>query len=268
MALFDDRHFSITSDYVTSYGDPQPYLARIAEAGFSHVHWCHHWDTDFLYSSAEIAQIARWLKGYGLQALNIHASQGREKRWDSALDYERLAGLELVRNRLEMAAWLEADVIILHAEAYCPLEAQRRSLAALEPFSRSLGVRIALENLNELTFQRLEALLAEFPPDYVGLCYDTGHGNLIPQGLDHLERFADRLIAVHIHDNDGTGDEHKLPFYGTVDWERFMRLLRRSPYAKPLNLEVGVGKHPELSEADFLQAALQAGKRLAELGRL
>jgi sugar phosphate isomerase/epimerase len=256
---------SITSDYVTSYGDPRPYLQRIAEAGISHVHWCHQWDTDFLYSVPEITQVARWLKEYGLQVLNLHASAGREKRWDSLIEYERQAGVELVRNRLEMAARLEADVVILHAEAPYPLESQKRSLGELQALSRLLGVRIAVENLSGLTFQRLDELLAIFPADFLGICYDTGHGNMLAGGLDHLERMKERLIAVHIHDNDGNGDQHKLPFTGTVDWGRFMRILKASVYDKPLNLESGMGEHKDLSEAEFLRRALVAGERLAGL---
>ncbi|MCX7935928.1 MAG: hypothetical protein N3A66_11800, partial [Planctomycetota bacterium] len=57
---------AMTSDYAQSTGDPSPYLRRIAAAGFSHVHWCHHWNTDFLYARCEIEQIASWLKDFGL----------------------------------------------------------------------------------------------------------------------------------------------------------------------------------------------------------
>ena len=46
---------SMTSDYVTETGCPEPYLRRIAEAGFSRVHWCHQWNTDFLYADCEAA---------------------------------------------------------------------------------------------------------------------------------------------------------------------------------------------------------------------
>lgn len=256
---------SITTDYVTSYGSPQPYLRAIAAAGFSHIHWCHQWDTDFLYSLPEIAQINRWLKEYGLKTLNIHASAGREKRWDSLQEYERQAGVELVRNRLEMAARLECDVIILHADAPYPLQSQMLSLRELEPFARVLGVRIAVENLTGLTFERLDELFAVFDPQYLGLCYDTGHGNQMENSLDHLDHLKDRLIALHIHDNDGTGDQHKLPFTGSVDWSRFMRIVDSSPYNVPLNLEVVIRDHPDLSEPAFLQAAFLAGERLEAL---
>ena len=82
---------SITTDYVHDTGSPEPYLRAIGEAGFTHVHWCHHWNTDFLYSTHEIDQISQWLDTYGLQVLDIHASHGREKAWASPLAYQRLA---------------------------------------------------------------------------------------------------------------------------------------------------------------------------------
>jgi hypothetical protein len=97
-------HVFITSDYFQSYGDPRPYLERIAAAGFTHIHWCHQWNTDFLYSTSEIDQIESWFADYGLHLLNLHASQGKEKYWCSLQEYQRKAGVELVQNRIHMAA--------------------------------------------------------------------------------------------------------------------------------------------------------------------
>ena len=50
----------------------------------------------------------------------------------------------------------------------------------------------------------------------VGLCWDSGHGNM-HRGVDALawlESMAHRLIAIHLHDNDGTNDLHNLPGSG------------------------------------------------------
>ena len=46
---------SITTDYAKDTGDPSPYLKRIADAGFSHIHWCHHWSTDFISPKEKIS---------------------------------------------------------------------------------------------------------------------------------------------------------------------------------------------------------------------
>jgi len=262
---------SITSDYVESTGDPQPYLERIAAAGFTHVHWCHHWNTDFLYSDHEIDQIERWLNATGLKLLNLHASHGREKYWNSFLEYQRLAGVELVQNRITMAARLGAEVVIIHVPSSAGEEVRqamlgpvRQSLEAVLPFAKRHGVRVAIENMESDDFWMLTTLLNEYDADVLGLCYDSGHGNIDGRGLDNLEKVKDRLIALHLHDNDGTDDQHKIPFTGTVDWERLARLIAASPYSSCLNLEVVIQNSGFKDEAEFLRQSREAGNELSE----
>ncbi len=50
-------NLSINSDYISSYGNPFPAVEKIAETGFSHIQWIHHWDTDFIYMDCEIDEI-------------------------------------------------------------------------------------------------------------------------------------------------------------------------------------------------------------------
>ena len=256
---------SQTTIYHQATGNPEPALRAIAAAGFSHLHWSHQWYTDFLYAAPEIAQIQHWLKTYNLQVLDIHASAGQEKRWDSSEEYRRLSGVELVRNRLELAAQLGANAIVLHAQRDMPIDQQRRSLAELEPYAHLLGVRIALENLYEGNQDNLAKLFGEFSPEFLGFCYDCGHGNMLADGLDNLETWKDRLAVLHVHDNDGSQDQHKLPFTGTVDWDRFIQILDRSAYDGPINLECTMGNHADLPDPAFLQTAYQAAARLQSM---
>ncbi len=254
---------SITTDYANvDRGDPSPYLKRIADAGFTHIHWCHHWNTDFIYSRWEIAQIEKWLAEYGLRLLDLHAPVGPEKNWASDKEYERLAGVEIVRNRLEMTARLGGDAIIMHLPGISGWEPLRRSLDELEPVARGYGVRIALENGS---LPVIAEWLALYPPDYLGLCYDSGHGNLVPDGLAQLERLKERLICVHLHDNDGTADQHNLIFSGTVDWTRLAHILASSAYKKPISSESNMARSGIADEATFLARAFVAGTRLATL---
>ncbi len=257
---------SITTDYAkVDKGDPSPYLRRIADAGFTHIHWCHHWNTDFAYTRPEIEQIGTWLVEYGLTLLDLHASVGPEKNWFSPKEYERQAGVELVKNRIEMAARLGSDVIIMHYPKEPRNKPVRRSLDELEGFARQHSVRIALENGS---FDAVEPLLADYAPDYVGLCYDCGHGNLAPDGLDRLDRIKDRLISVHLHDNDGASDQHNLIFSGTVDWPRLAHILAGSAYRKPISSESNMGCAGITDETVFLAKAFDAGVRLSEMVRL
>lgn len=255
---------SMTTDYAQSTGDPFPFLRRIGEAGFSHVHWCHQWNTDFLYARCEIAQIASWLRECGLSLLDLHGSAGVEKSWSAPEEYRRLAGVELVANRIEMTAELGGGVVIMHAQlaARYGRDPLRRSLDELESVARRAGVRIAIENGEWPT---IRALLGEYGPDFLGLCYDSGHGNLGGDGLTELEALKDRLISVHLHDNCGTADEHRLPFSGTVDWDRLAKILASSAYTKCISMESTLAREEIACQEEFLARAFAAGSRLTEM---
>jgi len=253
---------SMTTDYAKDTGDPSPYLKHIAEAGFSHIHWCHHWNTDFLYSRWEIEQIRKRLGEYGLRLLDLHGSAGNEKDWASAEEYQRRAGVELVRNRIEMTAFLAADVVIMHVPHDPEAVPVRRSLDELEPFAAQRQVRIAIENGS---FEAIGKLLSEYDPQYLGLCYDSGHGNKDGDGLDRLEPLKHRLISVHLHDNDGSGDQHRLLFSGTVDWQRLARIMAESAYAKCVSMEVSMGRSGIADEMEFLKHAFETGTTFSKM---
>ena len=248
-------NLSITTDYHGDSGCPQDRLQFAAEAGFTHLHWCHQWCTDFLYDPAELEAIDGWLKDYHLTLLDIHGSAGQEKCWYSEREYERKAGVRLVANRLEMLLRLRGEgCIIMHTPeigsdtpaAELPtikrqFEQCCRSIDELAPLFQRHGVMLALENHPHGTWELLERFFARYPADFVGLAYDSGHGHISKEySLAHLEKNLNRLCAVHLHDNDGTADQHQPPFYGTVDWPRLSVLLAKAPLLvnKPLQFEV------------------------------
>ena len=253
---------SMTTDYAVSTGNPEPYLKRIADAGFSHVHWCHQWNTDFLYSKWEIEYIEKCLSNYGLKLLDLHASHGLEKSWSSDKEFERLSGVKLVQNRIEMTAQLGGEVVIVHVPNEPENIPVRKSLDQLEKISRAKGIRIAIENT--FNFETVEKLLAEYAPDFLGLCYDSGHGN-ITKGFSRLEKLKDRLISVHLHDNDGTKDLHQLPFAGTLDWQKLARIMAESSYTKPVSMESSMHNSEIKDEDIFLKKAYETGARFSKM---
>lgn len=264
---------SLTTDFESDTGCPEPPLRAIAAAGFTHTHWCHQWNTDFIYSAHEITQVSRWLSEFGLTLLDLHGSDGKEKCWYAGREWERLAGVELVENRLRMTAELGGSCVVMHvprlpadADGAPECDQTRRSIDALLPTIRQLGIRLAFENMGSDDFRFLRKLLAEYGPDTVGICYDCGHGNIRERlGLDHLETVKDRLIAVHIHDNDGTKDHHWVPFTGNVDFPRLADILARSSYKGCISMESNVKSTAEPARPTFVADAYRAGLRLAAM---
>ena len=171
-----------------------------------------------------------------------------------------------------MAARLSSDVIIMHTSCE-PEDAENKnvfwtqllkSLDAIEPYASEHGVRIAVENLTN-NFETIEKVLSEYSPDYVGLCYDSGHGNLSGDGLAHLERLKDRLISIHLNDNDGTKDQHNLLFSGTVDWARLAQIVAESSYTKCVSMEITMHDSGIEDERVFLEKAFEIGTDFARM---
>lgn len=255
-------NIALNTDFLTSRGSAEPYLKLISEAGFTHLHWCHQWNTDFLYSAYEIAEIAKWFKDYDLKLLDIHGSSGMEKIWFDTEEYRRKSGVELVLNRARMFAELEGQGgLIMHIPAYrCTMtpeerklippkvEALKRSLDELLPELEKLNVAIAVENGFSDTFEVIYDIMDSYDAKYLGITYDSGHGNINEAaGLDLLEKVKDRIYVLHLNDNDTSGDQHQPPMYGTVDWDRMTRLLAESFYAKtdrPLSFELVMRNTP------------------------
>ena len=66
---------SVSSNLFSSSGDPEDSLRRIAEIGFTHIMWGHHWNTDFAYGRYELAAIRKMLRRYGLDPLQRRAGE-------------------------------------------------------------------------------------------------------------------------------------------------------------------------------------------------
>ena len=284
----DTTRLAVATDFNGSGGDPEEALRQIAEAGFTHLHWCHQWNTDHLYSDWEIARIAGLLRRFGLKLLDIHGSDacagGALRCWYSTDETYRRAGVELVLNRLRMHAMLRGEgTLMMHIPSmradWSPdarprvwrnVDALRRSLDEILPVARGLGIPLALENMPGDTWEVLDRLFDETPPELVGLCYDSGHANIgvrgrPADGIEHLERHLDRLQALHLHDNDGTGDQHRPPFYGTVDWARLVSDIRRSAYPRMLSFELSMREPCPTEPAAFLADAFERCRRVAAI---
>jgi sugar phosphate isomerase/epimerase len=102
-----------------------------------------------------------------------------------------------------------------------------------------LGVRVALENAWE---ERPEVLahLVDLVPGGAAVCLDTGHVNAfsrlpVRRWWDVL---GERVVALHLHDNDGLSDDHLPPGEGIFDFSSLVALLRARPSLPLMTLEV------------------------------
>lgn len=167
-------------------------------------------------------------------------------------------------------------------------------LDLIAPMAKEMGITICIENLYEViagritegpccdarkAVERIEKFNDKYHAEVLGFCFDTGHANLV--GID-MERFittlGSHLKVLHIHDNDGVGDLHQIPFTFTktrenkpsTDWEGFIRGLRNIQYQGVLSFETApvLSAFPEELKEDALNMIAQIGEYFAkEIGK-
>lgn len=109
-------------------------LRLISDAGFTHINWNPDSGNSYMLSDAEIAFTAEMVHASGLKVKSLHGSNGRnpisEVRWRkdrrigmetrrdilSPHEWQRKSGVELVRNRIDLACAFGAPDIVMHID--------------------------------------------------------------------------------------------------------------------------------------------------------
>lgn len=130
-----------------------------------------------------------------LQALGFFVEIGGGHATDAAL----------VTRQLELAAGVGADVlrtvIGFHDTIEQTIAQTRAAMEQVLPLARRLGVRIAIENHEDVTAAELRQLLDAIDDPFVGACLDTGN-DLVVYGdpLEAARALAPHTISTHIKD--------------------------------------------------------------------
>ena len=124
------------------------------------------------------------------------------------------------------------------------IAANAEKLKLLAPYAEKLGLCICLENLRSYfaTVDSLLDVIERVGSPALGICFDTGHFHLNVKDATQ-ESFilaaGKYLHALHIADNDGTADQHLMPYgHGRVDWKSVMRGLNAIGYSDCFNYEI------------------------------
>ncbi|MGQ9689835.1 MAG: sugar phosphate isomerase/epimerase family protein, partial [Thermoproteota archaeon] len=193
----------------------------------------------------------------GIRILQVHGPYGKiDLELASSDPSERNKALKRVFKWIEFVGKFGWEVLVLHTARLKHLN-NENTLSFVERIRNSNiecfkevskqafehGVKIAVENRLESGYGALPRdlleLVEEVRSDALGICFDTGHANV--NGLNPVlmvESLGRFLIATHIHDNDGHGDQHLPPLMGSIDWGGLIEAFSKTGYSRPLILEV------------------------------
>ena len=131
------------------------------------------------------------------------------------------------------------------------------SVRILLRVARREGVEIAIENVPE-PFPFLMKSVEDFHRFYedlnddIGLVMDVAHANLNSQIQDFLKQFSEKIVHMHVSDNDGANDLHLGIGYGNINWENVAKLVKEVEYGNLIMLE----------STDHVEESLQILRRL------
>lgn len=98
--------------------------------------------------------------------------------------------------------------------------------------AKSEDVVICLENMPFAAHSiarphEISAFVRSFNDPHMRMCLDTGHSLILgTQPVEAVREAGDLIEALHVHDNDGRGDQHRMPYYGVCDWKAFSEAVR------------------------------------------
>ncbi len=227
----------------------------------------HGFDATFCAAhSPQLDEMMELSKQYGIEVENYHAPFSHiNDIWDNTPQGEEMLNELLLA--VDACKRHAVDTLIVHMSM-----AQKQvtdlgfsRFAELMAAAKESGVTIAYENLSMLG--NLACIFERYKE--AGFCWDVGHEKAYTHGRQYMPLFADRLAALHVHDNHCVHDEdeHMIPYDGTIDFDRVTTEIAKANYGKSLMLETMARRNQayiDMGADEFYRRASIAARRLAD----
>jgi len=123
---------------------------------------------------------------------------------------------------------------------------------------------VAFENVELNGY--LECIIDNIKSENLGICFDAGHCHLFYDGEFDVNKFKNRVFAIHLHDNFQTRDEHNLPFDGSANWNRIIEQLKSMNYNDYVIIESGYNNYyKDINLLQYCEKAYEVGNKLIEM---
>ncbi len=248
----------IDKAYTEKYGYSQGIL-RLKAQGYDAIDYQGFVDTSTaLWQLPEdrflgmVKETGEFLKEQGIVVYQAHAPWEWPARHTTADERKDL--FERVHRALKGCQALGCKNLVIHPlmpflnnegqDAETVLGMNLGFLGAVTDYARYYGVTICLENLpfSNLplaTPEEIRNFVEDMNLENLRVCLDTGHCNVRGFSAGDAVRLIgpELLKCLHVHDNDGVADQHRMPGEGTIDWEDFRQALRDIHFQGALSLE-------------------------------
>jgi len=235
-------------------------ITAIKGAGFQNV-FIQWLDADWEYSQQQQLDFARQL---GLNVLFVHLGwQNINSIWEAGDTGDKLVTRFI--DDIKTCKENNIPMVIMHltsgSEAPLYNEIGLNRIRQITDFAKENDIKVAFENMKIKGY--LEYVLGNITDANVGICFDSGHCHAHFDDDFDFELYKNRIFAIHLHDNDQSGDQHLMPFDGTTDWQWVVKNLKARNYNGPITFElVYAGKYLAQSPLEFYKKGYEVGQKL------
>lgn len=217
---------------------------------------------------SQAEQLRKDIESRGLVPVDAHAPFAPNENLGYPEERSRKWIHELQKDSLRVAGTLGLKTLTMHIGRLCfhpdipestPENVRKYTFECIDELlgvAEENKVIIALENLFHptATSDELPAYIEHYNSEYLGICFDAGHANIVekestktPDQMDEMiklawpdriityrencvEKMLPHIVTTHLHDNNGRGDHHQFPgVNGNIDWERICNALADAP---------------------------------------
>jgi len=230
-------------------------------------------------SAVSVGQMKDAIAAGGMPCDSLHGVFGEEFDPSCPDELARQFAVETFKREAELCEVLGGELVVVHCgtirergireeERKVRVAQLRKSIAELGAFGSTCGIKYAFENLpgyHAIGYDvaELADVLTEVAAPNTGMCFDSGHANMVGDPVAAVGQTRGQMIYAHISDNSGKADEHELLTCGSIDAEGLARALREVSYEGTFMLEV-------FYPAERLRQLLDEGaaERLARILRI
>ena len=186
-------------------------------------------DRNVGFNIKRIVKLKEHLKG---KNLSMHSQTSRVFSCDKVYDLPDFVEIELnvLRAEIILCKILGAKELIFHLRNGKLDDPEIKALGKLFNFAKRNNVEMIYESNFGFVGKETIAVLKEFPE--LNYNFDIGHFNIAVSkntlGMEveeFISKVEDRMIYVHVHNNNGVSDSHSSLLSGTLDWKRIFSLL-------------------------------------------
>lgn len=263
---------------LTRLGTPKRIVDTLVEAGFRYYDFTMMFPIlgfELFYNSDDYLSKAREFRKYadkiGIYCNQTHGFTPFIVKRVSPDENDMM--LENVKRTIEVSHVLGAKYCVLHPSSDLSIEENAKRFSSLKQIAQDNDMIIAIENMpTKGLFGKPEhfiKLLNLINDNHFKVCLDIGHAEIDfvdSSAIEFINKLGDKLVCLHIHDNNKVQDIHQLPYTYSVNFSEITKALKENHYKGDVTFEATtfMNNIPTLLFLDALKLLHSVGEYMAE----